>query len=181
MREPVPEAACSDCKQLLPASAFWRSRHNASGLQSSCKKCTGARKAAVFYPVTLTEKTCRDCGEAKPASEFCIDNKRKGGLRSECRPCTSVRQRASVYKIPHSMAKSLVGKDACEICSSPFKSHRDKHVDHCHSTGRVRGVLCRACNSLLGEAKDSPINLSNAIKYLQRTASAVRGMESPCG
>lgn len=42
------------------------------------------------------------------------------------------------------------------------------HVDHCHKTGRIRGLLCRSCNLLLGMAKDNPEILESAISYMNR-------------
>ena len=35
----------------------------------------------------------------------------------------------------------------CEVCEKVFKSSRDKHMDHCHTTGEIRHVLCCSCNS----------------------------------
>jgi len=40
------------------------------------------------------------------------------------------------------------------------------HVDHCHKTGKVRGLLCSMCNKALGRFKDSVERLNNAIVYL---------------
>jgi hypothetical protein len=58
----------------------------------------------------------------------------------------------------------------CAICSSPPPSHHKKrlNIDHCHSTGRVRGLLCDACNRALGLLKDSPDLMLKAISYLAR-------------
>lgn len=46
------------------------------------------------------------------------------------------------------MIEAQEGK--CLICESPFRSRRSAHVDHCHTTGRVRGILCHVCNTKLG-------------------------------
>lgn len=55
----------------------------------------------------------------------------------------------------------------CAICERPPNGRwRQLHVDHCHTTGVVRGLLCYRCNSLIGYAKDSIRTLQRAIKYL---------------
>jgi len=41
------------------------------------------------------------------------------------------------------------------------------NIDHCHNSGKVRGLLCSFCNSLLGYAKDSIETLESAIRYLK--------------
>lgn len=51
----------------------------------------------------------------------------------------------------------------CAICSDPMMS---PHVDHCHETGVVRGLLCSECNHGLGKFKDSPARLLAAADYL---------------
>lgn len=54
----------------------------------------------------------------------------------------------------------------CAICRAEKASLRKLHVDHCHTTGKVRGLLCGKCNSLLGFAEDSLEILSRAAAYL---------------
>jgi len=58
----------------------------------------------------------------------------------------------------------------CAICKTHFdelKTHM-RHIDHCHKTGIVRGILCGHCNCLLGHAKDNPQTLNAAITYLKK-------------
>ncbi len=54
----------------------------------------------------------------------------------------------------------------CEICGG---SDRDRllAVDHCHETGRVRGLLCGNCNHSLGKVKDNPSTLRKMADYLE--------------
>lgn len=61
----------------------------------------------------------------------------------------------------------------CAICSGepPKNQHKKRlNIDHCHSTGKVRGLLCDACNRAIGLLKDSEKLLNNAIKYLNANA-----------
>lgn len=60
----------------------------------------------------------------------------------------------------------------CAICEKSLSkiqvdSH-EQHLDHCHQTGQYRGLLCRACNHLLGLAGDRPEVLEAAAEYLRR-------------
>ena len=56
----------------------------------------------------------------------------------------------------------------CAICGIHQTETKHKlHVDHCHETGAIRGLLCKNCNFALGNFKDSVVNLSSAIKYLE--------------
>jgi hypothetical protein len=60
----------------------------------------------------------------------------------------------------------------CAICRTDEPGGRFKnkrfHVDHCHATGAVRGLLCNACNHLLGCARDVVSTLHAAAAYLER-------------
>lgn len=68
----------------------------------------------------------------------------------------------------------------CAICASPepgMKRAARLYVDHCHNTNRVRGLLCRACNTMLGCVRDDPELLRAGASYLERQddSSALRG------
>lgn len=65
-------------------------------------------------------------------------------------------------------------KGVCAICGEKEKSVapttkkiRQLNVDHCHSTGKIRGLLCSSCNNGLGRFNDSIKKLENAIEYLK--------------
>lgn len=60
----------------------------------------------------------------------------------------------------------------CEICNGPAQA-----VDHDHTTGRVRGVLCSACNRGIGLFEDNPELLAAAIDYLIRTKAVISSAE----
>ncbi len=54
----------------------------------------------------------------------------------------------------------------CAICGNP-PNDRKLAVDHNHVTGKIRGLLCKACNTTLGNVKDSVEILEKAIEYLK--------------
>lgn len=59
---------------------------------------------------------------------------------------------------------SLKQNHACAICGRIMK---DKlFIDHCHKTGKIRGLLCPTCNAGLGFFRDDPNLLKNAVMYL---------------
>jgi len=57
----------------------------------------------------------------------------------------------------------------CGLCRKPFESFRGNalHVDHCHDTGQVRGLLCMTCNVALGMLGDNVQGLERALNYLK--------------
>jgi hypothetical protein len=55
----------------------------------------------------------------------------------------------------------------CAICFRTEHGGTNWHTDHCHSSGKVRGILCHNCNVMLGAAKDEIPNLLSAVRYLQ--------------
>lgn len=55
----------------------------------------------------------------------------------------------------------------CAICHHVSPDGRQLCVDHCHTTGVVRGLLCSPCNTGIGLLKEDLVLLKNAIKYLQ--------------
>lgn len=150
-----------------------------------------------FPPQT---KRCSHCREEKSAEAFVKDASRKDGLYAFCRVCRAktravsrkvhpekerARNRA-YYKThpervrqkrygltPASFDALLAAQDGkCKICCTPLTPclPRSLHVDHCHTTGQVRGLLCRPCNHGLGNFKDDPARCARASQYLKDCA-----------
>ena len=63
--------------------------------------------------------------------------------------------------------------DCCAICKKNNAGGRSKkfNVDHCHTTGKVRGLLCVNCNRMLGHALDNPEVLKAGAEYLVAQAA----------
>jgi hypothetical protein len=84
------------------------------------------------------------------------------GLSSYCKRCDGTAVRAARV--------DLLGKQQkwrCKICQSRLTG-RTCHVDHCHTTGVVRGVLCNTCNPGLGFFRDDPRLLRRAADYIEK-------------
>lgn len=60
----------------------------------------------------------------------------------------------------------------CAICEKPLDKGKNTHVDHCHKTGRIRGLLCSECNFGLGKFEDDIDRLLRAIEYLRLYAES---------
>jgi hypothetical protein len=73
------------------------------------------------------------------------------------------------YGIDRPTFEAMVAKQggACAICGGQPNGKGDRfHVDHCHTSGRIRGLLCHSCNTGLGLFADDPARLRAAITYL---------------
>ena len=136
----------------------------------------------------MTTKPCRDCGEVKPLDEFGADKRRPGGKKSYCKPCENARKAAWTKanpdkdaesqrrrKLKHrygitpeqyeEMLEAQGGRCACCGTDTPG-GHGGFHVDHCHDTGEVRGLLCHGCNTAIGALGDNVDGIWNAMLYL---------------
>lgn len=124
-------------------------------------------------------KRCVDCDSEKPLSDF---GKQHGYPVKRCRLCDSDYKKTlpsytnkdvrrdqklkSRYGISlGEYLEMLRGQNGvCAVCGG---GGAKLHVDHCHDTGRVRGLLCGSCNRALGLLKDDVERLRKAIDYLK--------------
>lgn len=134
-------------------------------------------------------KTCARCGVTKPRSEYHTrGGTRPNHLQSNCKACQRelkqlwkdrypdrnlISQKKSQLKLAYGitleafeeMVAACGGK--CQACQRRFDY--DLHVDHCHDSGRIRGLLCRNCNVALGHLSDSLWGVQALLRYA-RTA-----------
>jgi len=78
------------------------------------------------------------------------------------------------YNITLAQFQDLIRRSGnrCQCCRIPFSRllRQRPNVDHCHATGKIRGILCNRCNVLLGHAFDNPKILRQCARYLERMA-----------
>jgi hypothetical protein len=72
----------------------------------------------------------------------------------------------------------LAQNNVCAICGGLNKNNFKLAIDHCHETGKIRGILCSHCNSGLGMFRDNTELMLKAIKYLEnnKTTSLVESL-----
>lgn len=145
--------------------------------------------------MTEALKTCPKCLEEKPVGEYWFRKSRQQPA-SRCKPCSveankqwrldnpehgreryqrekmQIRERHLIRKYGVSLSdydSMLHAQNGhCAICPRRESEQRHGvfHVDHCHQSGAVRGLLCRGCNHMLGHVRDNTAVLGRAIDYL---------------
>ncbi|MCY1435743.1 Recombination endonuclease VII [compost metagenome] len=127
-------------------------------------------------------KYCKTCSKFLTKEHFSVRTDRPNHspedpskYSSSCFECTSMNSRLRFFGITLEEFNTLreVHEDKCAICGlHEFECRNLKtkyyglYVDHCHSTEKVRGLLCHSCNLILGHAKDDKGLLEKAIQYL---------------
>jgi hypothetical protein len=96
--------------------------------------------------------------------------------REKNRETLVARERQRKFGITHAEYAELHHKQGgvCAICKKPETATRHGKVkslavDHCHATGRIRGLLCADCNTGIGKLKEDKSIFLAAIQYLQNT------------
>jgi len=135
--------------------------------------CGGLKPGAIKRKAVGGDlRQCADCKVEKPLGEFRKNGTRVGGLAIYCKPCFSERSKwvgmKALYGVSREQFEDMLRKQegVCAICHKPCNSKRRLSIDHCHATGRIRGLLCINCNHGLGHFKDSVELLTNARDYL---------------
>jgi hypothetical protein len=134
-------------------------------------------------------KRCPRCRERKLLDEFPRNRSTRDGRQSYCKPCYNLvihehKDRkygghrnfllGLRYGIDEATYDALYRRQSgkCAICIS----RKAKHVDHCHQTKRLRGLLCVNCNNGLGKFEDDIAVMQRAVRYLESPGPRV---ESP--
>lgn len=135
-------------------------------------------------------RTCGICQETKAVTDFYPRHRGRGPSDTtvNCRSChkkDTARRKPDAHRAGHLRrtfgltvadyaALLEVQGGLCAICRQPETAVSHKNglpvplcVDHCHETGRVRGLLCRKCNSGIGMFGDNPVLVQSAIGYLE--------------
>jgi hypothetical protein len=128
-----------------------------------------------------THKVCRSCGASKELEEFHHLATGRYGYANVCKECeretrSPFRQLMTEGEVAAWVAKRLAEQQGvCAVCGRVLERGRGKNrmcIDHCHRTGRLRGLLCGPCNTALGMVNDDTSVLLRACAYLMRWEQA---------
>lgn len=176
-----PHAACKACtlirmRILRPAwmkrtgkryfvPATQRRVHPVVDGLKKCAHCKVQKPIGDFYRNNVTgliKTPCKICWNALMKKKY-IDN--KGPEQSK--RMRDIRRRSTYGLEPEQFEQMLVEQNyRCKICQAD--NPKNLHIDHCHKTGVVRGILCGACNMGLGHFGDNLQNIEAAAKYLSK-------------
>jgi Autographiviridae endonuclease VII len=118
-------------------------------------------------------KLCIKCNQSKDLKEFGIQSIKPDGLNSYCKSCMQTYQLKYKYNISSEQYEQMFADQEyrCKICEIE-PTNAVLFVDHCHDTGKIRGLICSPCNLALGHLKDSAWLCERAAKYLRTTSGA---------
>lgn len=133
--------------------------------------------------------TCSTCGIEKVLLDYHRDSRTPTGHTSSCKSCRN--NKTALWQASRKLLdfekysrhrKSLNYKSKYGITLAEYEQLLEKQhkecaicqevvplvVDHCHTTGKVRQLLCTTCNTGLGSFKEKPFLLEKAILYIRK-------------
>lgn len=139
-----------------------------------------------------TMKNCRKCLIDKPIEYFSKAKRNNDCLHSYCKECMLEYSKQwveskggieysrevhyqSTYGISYQHVLDLIKNQdgKCALCEAKVSLHRGggfkhkAHVDHCHTTNKIRGILCGNCNTALGKLGDDVKSIQKVLEYLK--------------
>lgn len=158
---------CYKCRELKDIADFGRDRRRKDLLNVNCRLCINS-----YY--TKMSKEEKEVLNHKKKNYYYKNRDRL--LKSkvdkykdyEYKDFRKDARLKSYFGINLDIYKTMLSEqnNVCAICRQSCKTGRDLAVDHCHSTGKVRGLLCCKCNNGVGSFNDNIEIMKRAIKYI---------------
>jgi len=171
---------CPKCKVEKLAEDFNKSKNRSDGLSVYCKDCnkeyreinkiTLSNKKKEYYKSVREEKLKYNKQYFQNNISRCKDNNKKYYENNKQKVIK--RSKVRRYKIDFGITledfdkRLSLQQNKCLGCGKELTEKGDACLDHNHTSGKVRGILCRNCNLAIGGAKDNIEILKKVIKYI---------------
>jgi len=159
---------CSKCKKEKDTLLFVKDCTTSDGFRSDCKDCHNKNYHSKKHLYKKQRKIFRQNNLEhcrKQALNWYYDNK-------DVNKNSRLKRMYGITLVQHN--QMLKDQDyKCAICGTdkPDGKGNQFNVDHDHTTGKVRGLLCWSCNSLIGYSKENIQSLKTAVDYLIKHSS----------
>jgi len=149
---------CSKCKTEKSKLNFNKRKASPDKLHHSCKACQKV------YNVKYRQSSQGQISK----QEWNNNNREK--VRFSIRQSMFFAHTGIRITKEHYDNLSATQNNSCAICYINFEElpSKQKHIDHCHTTNKIRGLLCSLCNTSLGGFKDNSDLLDSAKQYLAK-------------
>lgn len=140
-----------------------------------CNICLGRHHEEEMFHRNRRSLTgeCRPCRSERGRHWFQANRERAQAHANAWKRGNPERRRDADRKAKYGMAYGEYGRrlsaqgGGCAICGEAPPVGGSLHVDHCHATKRIRGLLCDRCNRGLGYFRDDPVRMRRAATYLE--------------
>lgn len=159
---------CSKCLELLPFTAFHRESRSPDGYHAWCQRCANVYRRDRYKKYPKYRATIR----ARNKKNYEADRKKHASR-------VRIAELRRKYGISWEQYQAVLTAQSgiCGLCESTSPGGRGQwHLDHCHDSGRMRGILCHNCNTSLGiyEKLKTKIGLEVVEKWIAGGHDAVR-------
>jgi hypothetical protein len=161
-------AICAICKRELSQDCFHKNPQNKSGYDHRCKDCRAVISNKRYYKDiersrTIGRKNTAKHRETKHIYRVKSYVKKRYGITVE-----ELNNFVNKHLSKYGMSCEACGKEVITV--GRVKKPKEKRivVDHCHKTGKLRGMICDECNKALGMVNDDINILNSLIKYLKK-------------
>lgn len=166
---------CKTCKEILTINNFYEDPKSRDKLFYSCKKCYNTYRKNNRDKNPLSEEQLEKKRE-KGRIYYSNNKERKSEYSKNNRKFNTRAYKNREFKSKYGISIDIYDNilenqgNSCAIC----KIHKSLFnywlvVDHCHTTGKVRGILCRNCNLAIGYFKDNIESIKNSIIYIEKS------------
>lgn len=145
---------CPDCEQTKPLNEFYPNKRTTHGYNVYCIECSYKR-----------HDKWRRANKDQAA-----ENGRRWRKNNPERFKDHMMKRH--HGLPLGSYQKMLAEQngCCAICGTDTPNGQGRfHLDHCHDTGKIRGLLCHSCNLAIGYFRDNIATIQSAIKYLTQT------------